>query len=128
MTLATSFTHLKRVPAGTPISYGHRWVARRESLIGTLPIGYADGLRRSLTNVGMVLVGGRRCPIAGTVCMDMTMVDVTAAEPVALGDEVVLIGAQGHETIDAHEMADRCGTIPYEIFCGLTARIPRVAV
>ncbi|MBS2022240.1 MAG: alanine racemase [Deltaproteobacteria bacterium] len=124
----TAFSHVKKVAAGTPISYGHKWVARRESLIGTLPVGYADGVRRSLTNVGVVLAGGKRCGIAGTVCMDMMMVDITDVPEAKIGDEVVLIGAQGHEQIDAHEVADRCGTIPYEIFCNISARVPRVAV
>ncbi len=125
---ATGISHLKSVPVGTPISYGHKWVARRPSVIATLPVGYADGYRRQLTNIGNVLVGGRRCAIAGTVCMDMMMADVTDVPGVQLGDEAILLGAQGGEHLDVGELADRCGTIAYEIFCDISARVPRVAL
>ena len=128
LTWVTGISHLKTVPAGTPISYGHKWVARRQSVIATLPVGYADGYRRQLTNIGQVLVGGRRCAVAGTVCMDMMMADVTDVPEVKLGDEAILLGAQGEERLDAGELADRCGTIAYEIFCDISARVPRVAI
>ncbi len=128
LTWATGISHLKTVPAGTPISYGHKWFAKRLSKIATLPVGYADGYRRSLTNIGQVIAGGRRVPITGTVCMDMMMCDVTDVPGVQLHDEVILLGAQGGEHLDAGEMADRCGTIAYEIFCDISARVPRVAV
>jgi alanine racemase len=124
----TGIVHLKRVRAGTPISYGHRWTAGRESVIATLPVGYADGYRRSLTNVAEVLVGGVRVRQVGTVCMDMMMVDVTDVPGVQIGDEVTLLGAQGSERITATDLADLCDTIPYEIFCAVGARVPRVAV
>lgn len=128
LTWATAISHLKTVPAGTPISYGHKWTARRESVIATLPVGYADGYRRSLTNVSFVLLGGKRCPVAGTVCMDMFMVDATDVPSARIGDEVVLVGSQGDEQIAAEELADRSGTIAYEVFCNISARVPRVAV
>jgi alanine racemase len=128
LTWATGVSHLKTVPAGTPISYGHKWTARRESVIATLPVGYADGYRRALTNISFVLLGGRRCPVAGTVCMDMLMVDATEVPSVRIGDEAVLLGVQGGEQIDAGELADRCGTIAYEVFCNISARVPRIAV
>ena len=129
LTWATGVSHLKTVPAGTPISYGHKWTARRESLIATLPVGYADGYRRSLTNRSEVLVAGRRVPQVGTVCMDMMMIDATdAANEVREGSEVILLGAQGAERIDAWEMAQRCDTIAYEIFCAIGARVPRTEV
>ena len=129
LTWATGVSHLKTVPAGTPISYGHKWTARRESLIATLPVGYADGYRRSLTNRSEVLVAGRRVPQVGTVCMDMMMIDATdAANEVREGSEVILLGAQGAERIDAWEMAQRCDTIAYEIFCAIGARVPRTVV
>lgn len=126
----TAVVHLKTVPPGTPISYGGRWVAERPSLIATLPIGYADGYRRQLSGRpgfghGEVLVRGRRAPVAGTVCMDMTMVDVTDVPGAALGDEVVLLGEQGGEVIDADELGQRAGTIAYEILCGVGKRVPR---
>ena len=127
LTWATAVSHLKVVPAGTPISYGHRWTARRESVIATLPVGYADGYRRALANISFVLLGGKRCPSAGTVCMDMLMIDATEVPGAAIGDEAILLGAQGDERIDAGELADRCGTIAYEVFCNISARVPRVA-
>jgi alanine racemase len=127
LTWATGISHLKRVPGGTPISYGHKWTARRESVIATLPVGYADGYRRSLTNRSEVLVAGRRVPQVGTVCMDMMMIDVTdVAGAVQIGSEVILLGAQDGERIDAWEMAQRCDTISYEIFCAISARVPRI--
>ena len=127
LTWATAVSHLKVVPSGTPISYGHRWTARRESVIATLPVGYADGYRRALSNISFVLLGGKRCPSAGTVCMDMLMVDATDVPGVAINDEAILLGAQGEERIDVGELADRCGTIAYEVFCNISARVPRVA-
>lgn len=124
----TSITHLKRVGPGVPISYGGTWTTRRDSLIATLPVGYADGWPRRLSNRGEVLVRGRRTPVVGNVCMDMCMVDVTDVPGVALHDEVVLLGRQGREAITAQEMAERCETIPYEILTSVGARVPRVAV
>jgi alanine racemase len=123
---STRITHLKRVPVGTPISYGSRWVAKRPSVIATLPVGYADGYPRSLTNVGQVLVRGRRVPITGTVCMDQCMIDVTDVADLSVGEEVVLLGGQGEAEIRADELASWAGTIHYEIFCGIGPRVPRV--
>jgi alanine racemase len=132
MTWKTAIIHLKTVDAGTPISYGSRWTTRRSSRIATLPVGYADGYNRKLTGSdkpgfgnGEVLVGGKRCPIAGTVCMDMLMVDVTEVPNVTLGDEVLLIGSQGQARIGADELAERAGTIAYEILCGVGERVHR---
>ena len=122
---SSAVSHLKHVPEGTPISYGSRWVASRPSVIATVPVGYADGFDRRLTNVGEVLVRGKRARVAGTVCMDQTMFDVTDIPGVAVGDEVVLIGRQGDETVTADEVAARCGTIHYETICGIGARVPR---
>lgn len=124
----TRISHLKSVAVGTPISYGSRWVARRPSRIATLPLGYADGYQRRLTNIGVVLVGGKRVPITGTVCMDQCMIDVTDVPDVRLDDEVVLLGRQGDEEIRADELAKLCGTIHYEIFCGIGSRVPRCFV
>jgi alanine racemase len=121
----TAVIHLKRVPKGTPVSYGSTWIAPRESVIATLPVGYADGYDRAYSNRGEVLIRGRRAPIAGRVCMDMSMADVTDIADVALGDEVVLLGAQGNERISAEDLARLSGTIPYEILCGVGARVPR---
>jgi len=126
----TAVVHLKEVPAGTRISYGGHWGASRPSRIATLPVGYADGYDRRLSGRpgfgrAEVLVRGRRAPVVGTVCMDMIMVDVTGVPGAALGDEVVLLGAQGAERIDADELARRAGTISYEILCGISRRVPR---
>ncbi len=126
----SAVVQLKTVSAGTPISYGGRWVAQRPSRIATVPVGYADGYPRRLSGRpgfgrGEVLLRGRRAPVAGTVCMDMTMVDVTDVPGVEPGDEVVLLGAQGGEVIDADEVADRAGTISYEILCCVGRRVPR---
>jgi alanine racemase len=126
MCLATAVAFLKRVPAGTPLSYGGTFTTRRESLIATLPIGYADGYRRAFSNRASVLVRGRRAPVVGTVCMDLCLVDVTGIPGVAVGDEVVLLGSQGGERITADELAAHAATISYEIFCGIGPRVPRV--
>jgi len=130
LTWRTAITHLKTVAEGTRISYGGRWTAARASLIATLPVGYADGYDRRLSGRpgfghAQVLVRGRRAPVAGTVCMDMTMVDVTDVPGVALGDEVVLAGRQGDALVGADELAERAGTISYEILCGISQRVPR---
>lgn len=125
LSLRTKIVYIKKVPKGCGISYGHTYLTKKETTIVTLPIGYGDGYPRNLSNIAPVLIGGRRFKISGRVCMDQIMVDVGNA-PVLLGDEVVLIGAQGKERITAEELADLAGTIPYEIVCGLGSRIPRL--
>lgn len=122
----TRILQVKKVPAGTSISYGQTFVAKRESLIATLPIGYADGYSRLLSNRGAALVRGRRAPVAGTVCMDLTMLDVTAIANVQQGDEVILLGRQGDAEISADEMAGWANTISYEILTSISARVPRI--
>jgi alanine racemase len=117
---------LKKVPKGTAVSYGQTFVTRRESLIATLPVGYADGYRRLGSNRAEVLVRGRRAPVAGRICMDLTTIDVTDIPGVAPGDEVVLLGEQNGERISADEVARWADTIPYEIFTSIGARVPRV--
>jgi alanine racemase len=128
LSLVTRIAFLKKVPAGIPISYGRTFVTKRESLIATLPIGYADGYSRGLSNKGEVLVRGVRAPIAGRVCMDMCMLDVTGVPGVCEGDEVVLIGKQVNERITADDIAAKTGTIAYEVLCGISSRVPRVYV
>ena len=110
---------------GDTVGYGRTWVATRPSLIGLVPLGYADGFRRVLSNRGEVLVHGVRCPVVGRVSMDQFSIDVTEVEGVAEGDEVVIIGEQGQEKIGADEVAAWADTISYEIFTGLSARVPR---
>jgi len=126
MRLTTKIISLKEVPRGTTISYGRTFTCERDSLIAALPIGYADGYSRSLSNKGEVLVRGKRAPVVGVVCMDMTMIDVTGIPGISLYDEVVLLGSQGTQTITAHELAERMHTIPYELLCAVSARVPRV--
>jgi alanine racemase len=124
----TGIIHLRQVPAGASISYGATWTAARPSRIATLPVGYADGYWRAYSNRAWVLVRGRRAPVVGRVCMDMCMVDVTDVPEAAVGDEVVLVGRQGSESVGASELAKIAGTIHYEVLCGVGARVPRVAV
>ncbi len=125
LSLKTAVVQLRRVPDGWPISYGGRYIARGGRLIGVLPVGYADGFLR-YNSGGEVLVRGMRAPVVGTVCMDYAMVDLTGVPGAAAGDEAVVIGRQGDDSISAGEVAARGGTISYEVFCGLTARVPRV--
>jgi len=126
LSLVTRIAFLKKVAAGVPISYGRTFVTRRESMIATIPVGYADGYSRGLSNKGEAIVRSTRVPVAGRVCMDMTMLDVTDVPGVAEGDEVVLIGAQGNERITADDIAVKTGTIAYEVLCGISGRVPRV--
>ncbi len=126
MSLKTKIISLKKVAKGTSISYGRTFICQKESLIATLPIGYADGYSRSFSNKGEVLIRGRKAPIVGVVCMDMVMVDVTEVPGVSLGDDVVLMGSQGDKKITAEEIAEKTGTISYEILCSISPRVPRV--
>ena len=126
MALRTSILHLKKLPAGTSISYGRTFTTQRDSLVATLPVGYADGIPRALSNRGEVLVRSRRAPVVGRVCMDMMMVDLTGYDNVQVGDEVILIGRQGQEAITADDIAQKTGTIAYEILCGIGPRVTRV--
>jgi alanine racemase len=128
LSLVTRIVFLKRVPAGVPISYGRTFVTKRESVIATIPIGYADGYNRGLSNRGEAIVRGIRVPVAGRVCMDMTMLDVTDVPGVSEGDGVVLIGSQGNERITADDIAVQTGTISYEVLCGISSRVPRVYI
>ncbi|NPV53497.1 MAG: alanine racemase [Firmicutes bacterium] len=125
LSLKTRVAYVKRVPAGTPVSYGCTHVTRCATTIATLPIGYADGLIRALSNKGHVLIKGQRCPIVGTICMDTCMVDAGDLE-VEAGDEAVLIGRQDNREITAEEVADAAGTINYEIVCAISKRVPRI--
>lgn len=122
----TRIVFLKDVPEGAGLSYGHAFHTTRPSLIATIPVGYGDGLDRRLSNNLEVLVGGARCPQVGLITMDMTLIDVTALRGrVGLGNEVILIGAQGQGRVTADEMAGRLGTINYEIVTAIAGRVPR---
>jgi len=126
MTLKTCIHFLKSVPPGTKISYGETFITKKESLIATLAIGYADGYSRHLSNQGGVLIRGKRAPIVGKVCMDFIMVDVTEIPNVSLGDEVILMGKQGKEQITAEEIAKKIDSISYEVLCLIGKRVPRI--
>ena len=117
---------VKLARAGESAGYGRRWVARSDTWVATVPIGYADGIRRALTNNCDVLIGGRRYPLVGTVSMDNITVEVGTPDAVGVGDRVTIIGGDGDERQTAEEVARRAGTISYEIVCGLTPRVPRV--
>jgi alanine racemase len=123
----TRITFLKEVPAGVGLSYGHAFRTRRPSLIATVPVGYADGLSRNLSNRLDLLVGGTRCPQVGRITMDMSLIDVSPLRGrVGLGDEAVIIGRQGDEQVTADELAARLGTINYEVVSIISHRVPRL--
>lgn len=126
MTFKTRLMQVKRVAAGGGVSYGHTFVARRESVIGVLAVGYADGYRRGLQHGGEVLVRGRRAPVVGAVCMDLTMVDLTDVPGAAVGDEAILWGGVGEGIISVNDVARLAQTISYEMLCTVGRRVPRV--
>lgn len=126
LSLRTHVSHLKNVPAGFPVSYGGTFTTSRPSRLGVLPIGYADGLPRHLSNRGHVLAGGVRVPIVGRVCMDASLVDLTDVPGIGVYDDVVLLGRQGDGFVSADEWASLSDTISYEMLCGLGKRVPRV--
>jgi alanine racemase len=124
----TQVTSLRTVQAGEAVGYGGSFVAERETRLALLPVGYADGYNRLLSNRGYVLVRGQRASIAGRVSMDQTVVDVTEIAGVAVGEEVVLLGRQGGDSVDAWELADLAETVPWEVLCAISTRVPRVVV
>ena len=126
LSLKTKIVYIKDTPPGRSISYGRTFITHKHTKIATLPIGYADGYDRNLSNRAEVLVKGRRAPIIGRVTMDQTMVDVGHIKGVKLGDEVVLIGRQGRDEIRAEKLARIAGTIAYEVVCSISNRVPRV--
>jgi len=126
LSLRSYVADVKRFERGDSAGYGQSWRADRETCVGVLPLGYGDGVRRGLSNNAEVLVGGRRVPLVGTVSMDNVTVDLGPETDVEPGEEAVLIGSQGEETILAEDLAERLGTINYEITCGVSARVPRV--
>ena len=128
MNLKTKVISLKKVSKGTSISYGRTFRCKKESLIAVLPIGYADGYSRFLSNRGEVVIRGKKAPVVGVVCMDMVMVNVSEIPGVSLGDDVILMGSQGSENITAEEIAEKIGTISYEVLCGIGSRVPRVYI
>ena len=117
--------HIKTLPAGCPISYGGTYVTTSPTIIATIPVGYADGYRRSLSNRFYVLIHGKKAPILGRICMDQMMVDVTAIEDVKPGDTVTLVGTDGDATITMEEISAQADSFNYEFVCGISRRVPR---
>ena len=122
----TEIARLKDLPPGHAVGYGTTFHTTRPSRIATLPVGYADGYNRRLSNRGEVLVRGMRAPVVGRISMDLTTIDVTDIDGAAVGDEVVMLGRQGEDEISAEELAAKLDTISYEVFCSVGARVPRV--
>jgi alanine racemase len=129
MSVRSELVALREIEPGMSVGYGATWRAARKSRIATLPMGYADGLRRGLSSTGTVLVRGKRAPIVGVVSMDMTMIDVTDIDGARLGDECVALGPQkgplGEDVISANEIAAHLGTIPWEVLTNVSRRVPR---
>lgn len=126
MSLRTRIVHLKDTPAGRAISYGRTYITQKDTKIATIPIGYADGYGRILSNKARVLVRGKSARVAGIVTMDQTLIDVGHIRGVSIGDEVVLIGRQGNSEVSIENLAKISGTIPYEILSQITDRVPRI--
>jgi len=117
MSFSSRVLQVKEIPSGTGVSYGHTYITHRPTTLAVLPVGYEDGFSRKLSNCGEVLIRGRRAPVLGRVCMNLSMVDVTDIDGVQAGDEVVLLGEQGLEKITADDMAGKIDTISYEVLC-----------
>ena len=125
MSFHSRVSHVKTLPAGREISYGGTFVTEKATVVATIPVGYADGYRRSLSNRFYVLINGRKAPILGRVCMDQLMVDVTDIPEVCVGTPVTLIGRDGEETITMEQIAAVAGSFNYEFACGISRRVPR---
>jgi len=126
--LRSTVVFIKEVSANTSISYGRTYFTSSRTRIATVPLGYGDGYSRRLSNQTHVLIHGKGCPVVGTICMDQLMVDIGEDAEVHVGDEVTLIGQDGSEAISAWDLAEKIGTVPYEVFTGVTERVPRVYI
>lgn len=127
LSISTNIALIKTIDAGESVSYGRRFVANKRTKIATLPIGYGDGYSRLLTGKSVVLINGMRFPVVGTICMDMMMANVGGAD-IKVGDKAILLGRENGQEITCWDLAERIGTIPYELLCGFSARIPRTYV
>jgi len=125
MTVKTKILDIRKLPAGMPISYGGTFKTKRESLIGVIPVGYADGYLRGLSNKAMVIVKGEKVPVVGTICMDLTMIDLTQIKDVEINDDVILMGEKNQEKITAEDIATWANTIPYEVLICLGSKAKR---
>jgi alanine racemase len=126
LSLHSAIVHLRNVEPGVGVSYGHRYHVPRKTTLATAAIGYGDGYSRLLTGKAEALIGGRRYPVVGTICMDLVVIDLGPDSVCSLGDDVVFLGSQGGEAITAWDLARAIGTIPYEIITGITGRVERV--
>ena len=126
LSLHSRINNIKIVEAGTPLSYGGKYVTSKETRIASVTIGYGDGFTRQLTGKAEALIAGRRYPVVGVICMDQILVDIGMHTSVKLGDRVTLIGSDTGESITAWTLAESIGTIPYEIFCQISPRVPRI--
>ncbi|SHH92178.1 alanine racemase [Clostridium collagenovorans DSM 3089] len=128
MSTKTNIVHIKTIKSGEFIGYGRQFKVEKESIIATLPVGYADGMSRLLSGKAKVLIKGQFAPVVGRICMDQCMVDVTDLKDVKFGDEVILIGEDGNNKITADEIGELLGTISYEVVCVVGKRVPRVYI
>jgi alanine racemase len=126
MTVTSRIASIRHFDGGAALSYGRTFVTDGSTMVAYVPVGYADGYPRYLSNRGVVLIRGERCPVVGRVCMDWLLVNVSHLRSVEVGDEVVLLGGEGPAVVTADELAEKAGTIPYEILCKISARVPRV--
>ena len=128
MTLKTKLVEVRTHPRGRYLSYGCTFQTKRNSRIGIMPIGYADGILRTYSNRGEVIIRGKRAPVVGRICMDQILLDVTDIPGAAVGDDVLLFGKDGENVLPVQEVADWMQTITYEVTCSLSRRVPRVYV
>ncbi|KHD37734.1 alanine racemase [Clostridium acetobutylicum] len=128
MTLKTNVVHIKKMMPGEYVSYGRKFKCERESIIATLPVGYADGYTRMLSGKAKVIINGNYAPVIGRICMDQCMIDITDLPSVQVGDEVVIMGESDDKKFTADDMAEIIGTINYEVICMISKRVPRVYI
>ena len=128
MSVKANIVHLKDVPAGFSVGYGRKYISQKPAKIATIALGYADGYPRPYSPNAKVIVNGVVCPIAGNICMDQCMIDVTAVPDVKVGDEVIVMGSDGVHSITADDIAHATGTINYEITCAFGQRLPKVFI
>lgn len=128
MKWTTHISHIKTLPAGREISYGGTYKTEKDTTVATIPVGYADGYPRCLSNTGCVLIGGKRAPILGRVCMDQFMVDISEIKNVEIGDEAVLIGEQNENNLSMEEVSEKAHSFNYEMPCRISRRVPRVYI
>jgi len=128
MSIKANIIHIKDVPENFSVGYGRKYISEKPSKIATLALGYADGYPRPYSKYAKVIINGVFAPVAGNICMDQVMVDVTDVPNVKLGDEAIIIGSDGKNTILADDIAEKTGTINYEITCAFGQRLPKVFI